>query len=137
MSTLRLESLRTSAGCNRYRETGRVTERRRSGRPLDTSQTDDWIIVNRALQNRMMNAPKLQAHLREVKGTQLRPLETVYISLVCVVDDLQGYLTMPPRTGIIVLLVPGSLYAGEGPMVSYVAVVWLDQCTDGDSRVGW
>uniref|UniRef100_A0A3B1IY54 Transposase Tc1-like domain-containing protein n=1 Tax=Astyanax mexicanus TaxID=7994 RepID=A0A3B1IY54_ASTMX len=55
----------------RYRETGRVTERRRSGRPLATSQADDRYIVNNALRNRMMDATQLQAHLREVRGTQV------------------------------------------------------------------
>ncbi|KAJ8370082.1 hypothetical protein SKAU_G00101100 [Synaphobranchus kaupii] len=55
----------------RYRETGRVTERHRSGRPLATSHTDDRFIVNSALRNRMMNATQLQAHLREVRGTQV------------------------------------------------------------------
>uniref|UniRef100_A0A3B1IPN0 Tc1-like transposase DDE domain-containing protein n=1 Tax=Astyanax mexicanus TaxID=7994 RepID=A0A3B1IPN0_ASTMX len=55
----------------RYRETGRVTERRRSGRPLATSQADDRYIVNNALRNRMMNATQLQARLREVRGTQV------------------------------------------------------------------
>ncbi|KAJ8352617.1 hypothetical protein SKAU_G00240930 [Synaphobranchus kaupii] len=52
----------------RYRETGRVTERHRSGRPLATSHTDDRFIVNSALRNRMMNATQLQAHLRENDG---------------------------------------------------------------------
>uniref|UniRef100_A0A667WGJ7 Tc1-like transposase DDE domain-containing protein n=1 Tax=Myripristis murdjan TaxID=586833 RepID=A0A667WGJ7_9TELE len=51
----------------RYRETGRVTERHRSGHPLATSHTDDRFIVNSALRNRMMNATQLQAHLREVR----------------------------------------------------------------------
>uniref|UniRef100_A0A3B1K3U9 Transposase Tc1-like domain-containing protein n=1 Tax=Astyanax mexicanus TaxID=7994 RepID=A0A3B1K3U9_ASTMX len=46
----------------RHRETGRVTERRRSGRPLATSQADDRYIVNNALRNRMMNA--LKCHVR-------------------------------------------------------------------------
>uniref|UniRef100_A0A671VKC8 HTH cro/C1-type domain-containing protein n=1 Tax=Sparus aurata TaxID=8175 RepID=A0A671VKC8_SPAAU len=55
----------------RYRETGRVTERHRSGRPLATSHTDDRFIVNSALRNRMMNADQIQAHLREVRGTQV------------------------------------------------------------------
>uniref|UniRef100_A0A667Y6R5 Tc1-like transposase DDE domain-containing protein n=1 Tax=Myripristis murdjan TaxID=586833 RepID=A0A667Y6R5_9TELE len=55
----------------RYRETGRVTERHRSGRPLATSHTDDRFIVNSALRNRMMNATQLQARLREVRGTQV------------------------------------------------------------------
>ena len=55
----------------RYRETGRVTERRRSGRPLATSRADDRYIVNAALRNRMMNATQLQARLREVRGTQV------------------------------------------------------------------
>ena len=55
----------------RYRETGRVTERRRSGRPLATSRADDRYIVNTALRNRMMNATQLQARLREVRGTQV------------------------------------------------------------------
>uniref|UniRef100_A0A667WHT7 Transposase Tc1-like domain-containing protein n=1 Tax=Myripristis murdjan TaxID=586833 RepID=A0A667WHT7_9TELE len=55
----------------RYRETGRVTERHRSGHPLATSHTDDRFIVNSALWNRMMNATQLQARLREVRGTQV------------------------------------------------------------------
>uniref|UniRef100_A0A667XNA2 Transposase Tc1-like domain-containing protein n=1 Tax=Myripristis murdjan TaxID=586833 RepID=A0A667XNA2_9TELE len=55
----------------RYRETGRVTERHRSGRPLATSHTDDRFIVNSALRNRMMNATQLKARLREVRGTQV------------------------------------------------------------------
>uniref|UniRef100_A0A667XTL2 Transposase Tc1-like domain-containing protein n=1 Tax=Myripristis murdjan TaxID=586833 RepID=A0A667XTL2_9TELE len=55
----------------RYRETGRVTERHRSGRPLATSHTDDRFIVNSALRNRMMNATQIQACLREVRGTQV------------------------------------------------------------------
>uniref|UniRef100_A0A3Q1FV87 Transposase Tc1-like domain-containing protein n=1 Tax=Acanthochromis polyacanthus TaxID=80966 RepID=A0A3Q1FV87_9TELE len=55
----------------RYRETGRVTERCRSGRPLATSRADDRYIVNTALRNRMMNATQLQACLREVRGTQV------------------------------------------------------------------
>ncbi|KAL7859360.1 hypothetical protein SRHO_G00145070 [Serrasalmus rhombeus] len=37
----------------------------RSGRPLATAHTDDHLIVNSALRNRMMNATQLQAHLRE------------------------------------------------------------------------
>uniref|UniRef100_A0A8B9R341 Transposase Tc1-like domain-containing protein n=1 Tax=Astyanax mexicanus TaxID=7994 RepID=A0A8B9R341_ASTMX len=55
----------------RYRKTGRVTERRKSGRPLATSQADDRYIVNNALRNRMMNATQLQGCLREVRGTQV------------------------------------------------------------------
>ncbi|CAK6970414.1 Transposable element Tcb1 [Scomber scombrus] len=55
----------------RYRENGRFTERHRSGRPLATSYTDDHFIVNSALRNRMTNATQLQAHLREVRGTQV------------------------------------------------------------------
>uniref|UniRef100_A0A3B3S651 Transposase Tc1-like domain-containing protein n=1 Tax=Paramormyrops kingsleyae TaxID=1676925 RepID=A0A3B3S651_9TELE len=54
-----------------YRETGRVTERHRSGRPLITSYTDDGFIVNSVLRNRMMNATQLQAHLMEVRGIQV------------------------------------------------------------------
>ncbi|MED6253694.1 hypothetical protein ATANTOWER_029166 [Ataeniobius toweri] len=53
----------------RYRETGRVTERHRSGRPLATSHSDVRFIVKSALWNWMMNATQLQARLREVKGT--------------------------------------------------------------------
>ncbi|KAK7883877.1 hypothetical protein WMY93_027000 [Mugilogobius chulae] len=48
----------------RYRETGRATERRRSGRSLATSCADDRYIVKTALRNRMMNAIQLQARLR-------------------------------------------------------------------------
>uniref|UniRef100_A0A673MB21 Transposase Tc1-like domain-containing protein n=1 Tax=Sinocyclocheilus rhinocerous TaxID=307959 RepID=A0A673MB21_9TELE len=55
----------------RHRETGRVTERHRSGRPWATSHADDCFIVNNALRNRMMNATQLQAHLREVRGTRV------------------------------------------------------------------
>ncbi len=55
----------------RHRETGRVTERHRSGHPLDTSHADDRFIVNSALRNRMMKATQLQARLREVRGTRV------------------------------------------------------------------
>uniref|UniRef100_A0A673ARX4 Transposase Tc1-like domain-containing protein n=1 Tax=Sphaeramia orbicularis TaxID=375764 RepID=A0A673ARX4_9TELE len=55
----------------RYRETGRVTERHRSGRPLATSNTNDCFIVYSALWNRMMNATQPQAHLSEVRGIQV------------------------------------------------------------------
>ena len=55
----------------RHRETGRVTERHRSGRPLATSHADDGYIVNNALRNQMMNATQLQARSREVRGTQV------------------------------------------------------------------
>uniref|UniRef100_A0A3Q3W3U1 Uncharacterized protein n=1 Tax=Mola mola TaxID=94237 RepID=A0A3Q3W3U1_MOLML len=54
-----------SAGCNR--ETGRVTERHRSGCSLATSHVDDRIIVNSTLQSRMI-ATQLQASLREVRA---------------------------------------------------------------------
>uniref|UniRef100_A0A672N3I9 Transposase Tc1-like domain-containing protein n=1 Tax=Sinocyclocheilus grahami TaxID=75366 RepID=A0A672N3I9_SINGR len=53
----------------RHRETGRVTERHRSGRPLATSHAEDRCIENSALWNQMMNATQLQA--REVRGTQV------------------------------------------------------------------
>uniref|UniRef100_A0A673FQF7 Transposase Tc1-like domain-containing protein n=1 Tax=Sinocyclocheilus rhinocerous TaxID=307959 RepID=A0A673FQF7_9TELE len=45
----------SSAGCNRDTETGRVTERHRSGCPLATSHADDRFIVNSALRNRKIN----------------------------------------------------------------------------------
>ncbi len=48
----------------RHRETGRVTERHRSGHPLATSHADDCFIVNSALWNRIMNATQLQARLK-------------------------------------------------------------------------
>ncbi len=54
----------------RHRETGRVTERYRSGCALATSHADDRFIVNSALWNRIMNATQLQARLREVRGTR-------------------------------------------------------------------
>ena len=34
--------------------------------------------------------------------------------MVCVLDNLQGYLTTPPGTGVIVLHGPGSIYYGRG-----------------------
>uniref|UniRef100_A0A3Q2ZIR4 Transposase Tc1-like domain-containing protein n=1 Tax=Hippocampus comes TaxID=109280 RepID=A0A3Q2ZIR4_HIPCM len=52
-------------------ETGRVTERCRSRRPLATAHADDRYIVKNALGNRMMNATQLQGRLREVRGTQV------------------------------------------------------------------
>lgn len=57
----------------RYRNTGKVTETHRSGRPLATSHTDGCFFVNNALGNRMMkNATQLQAHLRELRDTSDR-----------------------------------------------------------------
>ena len=44
----------------RFRETGRVTERRRSGHTLVTSRADDRCILNTALRNWMMNAIQLR-----------------------------------------------------------------------------
>ncbi len=61
----------SSAGCNRDRETGRVTERHWGGHPLDTSNADDRFVVNSALWNRMMNAAQLQACLKEVRCTRV------------------------------------------------------------------
>uniref|UniRef100_A0A673HIB9 Transposase Tc1-like domain-containing protein n=1 Tax=Sinocyclocheilus rhinocerous TaxID=307959 RepID=A0A673HIB9_9TELE len=55
----------------RHRETGRVTESHRSGRPLATSHAGDRFIVNSALRNRVLNATQLQAHLREVRGIRV------------------------------------------------------------------
>uniref|UniRef100_A0A3Q3XEF2 Uncharacterized protein n=1 Tax=Mola mola TaxID=94237 RepID=A0A3Q3XEF2_MOLML len=52
----------------RHRETGRVTERHRSGRPLATSHADGCFNVNSGLRNQMMSANQLQARLREVRG---------------------------------------------------------------------
>uniref|UniRef100_A0A3Q3W5R1 Transposase Tc1-like domain-containing protein n=1 Tax=Mola mola TaxID=94237 RepID=A0A3Q3W5R1_MOLML len=49
----------SSAGCNR--ESGRVTERHRSGCPSAKSHADGCFIVNSALRNHMMNATQLQA----------------------------------------------------------------------------
>lgn len=51
----------------RYRETGRVTERYTSGRPLATSHADHCFIVNSAL----WNGTQLQEHFREVRCTQV------------------------------------------------------------------
>ncbi|KAJ8350762.1 hypothetical protein SKAU_G00258920 [Synaphobranchus kaupii] len=51
-------------------------------------------------------------------GLPVKPFETVYISVVCVLDDLQGYLTTPPGTGVIVLHGPGSIYAGREMMAA-------------------
>uniref|UniRef100_A0A665V7J6 Transposase Tc1-like domain-containing protein n=1 Tax=Echeneis naucrates TaxID=173247 RepID=A0A665V7J6_ECHNA len=59
---------RTQHGCNKDIS---VTERHRSGRPSATSHTDERFIVNSALRNQMMNATQLQAHFREVRGTQV------------------------------------------------------------------
>ncbi|XP_073399238.1 cytochrome P450 2K1-like isoform X1 [Dendrobates tinctorius] len=50
----------------RHRETGRVTEMQKSGRPLTTSHSDDRLFVNNAFRNWMINATKLQAHFMEL-----------------------------------------------------------------------
>ncbi|MED6232706.1 hypothetical protein ATANTOWER_001310 [Ataeniobius toweri] len=68
--SLSLECHRVSSACFN-RETGRVTKRHRSGRPLATSHTDDGFIVNSALRNQMINGTQLQAHLTEVRGIQV------------------------------------------------------------------
>uniref|UniRef100_A0A672MYD0 Transposase Tc1-like domain-containing protein n=1 Tax=Sinocyclocheilus grahami TaxID=75366 RepID=A0A672MYD0_SINGR len=91
---------------HRYRETGRVTERHRSERPLATSHADDSFIVNSALWNQIMNCTQLHAHLREMRGTRVSR-QTIrnrlhQHGLRVVLDDLQGYLTTPPGTGVIV-----------------------------------
>lgn len=86
-----------------YRETGRVRERHRSGHPLTTPHLHDRSIVNSAPQNRMMNATRIQAHLREAPKCHLRPFKTIYICTVCMLDYLQGYAsaTVVTTTSII------------------------------------
>lgn len=68
---LSLECQSVITCCSRDTETGRVTKRHRSGRPLATSHADDRFIVNSALLNRMMNASQLQACLKEERGTRV------------------------------------------------------------------
>uniref|UniRef100_A0A673K984 Transposase Tc1-like domain-containing protein n=1 Tax=Sinocyclocheilus rhinocerous TaxID=307959 RepID=A0A673K984_9TELE len=53
----------------RHRETGRVTERHRSVRPLATSHADDdRFIVNSALWNRMMNVRGTRASRQTIQN---------------------------------------------------------------------
>lgn len=89
----------SSAGCNRYTE---KLEESRNDVLLATSPTNDCLTVNSALWNKMMNAA-----LRTFQGGErhVRPFETIYISVVCVLDDL----TTPAGPGIIG---PGSICAG-------------------------
>ncbi|XP_076874245.1 synaptotagmin-14b isoform X2 [Brachyhypopomus gauderio] len=83
------------AGCNRDRDW--KSHRHRSGRPLGTT-------------DQMINATQLQAHLREVRPKcHVRPFETK----VCVLDDLQGYLTRPVGIGVIILPGQGEFKLGE------------------------
>ncbi|KAK7938287.1 hypothetical protein WMY93_001613 [Mugilogobius chulae] len=102
----------------RYRETGRATERRRSGHSLATSCADVRYIVKTALRNRMMNAIQLQARLREVRAPKchVRPFETVYISVVCMLDDLHGYLTTPQAQASSFCMGQGAFTLDEGPV---------------------
>ncbi len=82
----------------RHRETGRVTERHRSGRPLTASL---WTVPS----GTGLWMPLISRHVWwkwEAPECHVRPFETAYISMVCVLDDLQGYLTTPPGTGVIV-----------------------------------
>lgn len=55
----------------RHQETGTVSERPRSGRPMSTSGADDRFIVDHALKNGSINATQLQARLRKMRGTQV------------------------------------------------------------------
>lgn len=58
---------RPSSSSRRYRETGGVTERCRHG-PSATSSTDGHFITNRSRWSETMNANKLQAQWKEVRG---------------------------------------------------------------------
>lgn len=66
-----------------------------SGHILATSAPDDLFFVKSFLQNQMTNAIQLQVHLGngEAPKWNARSLETVYISVVCVLDDLQQHQT--------------------------------------------
>ncbi|MEQ2250273.1 hypothetical protein ILYODFUR_038271 [Ilyodon furcidens] len=79
------------------------------------SHTDDHFIVNSALWNWMMNAtPGTFKGGKRHSKCHIRPFETIYNNIVCVLDDPQGHLTTPPSTCIIVLHGPGSIYTGQG-----------------------
>ncbi|MEQ2272309.1 hypothetical protein XENORESO_018570 [Xenotaenia resolanae] len=94
----------------RYRETGRVQERHRILWPHLTLMNFHCNQCSAEPYNECHSTPGT------FKGDEchVRPFETVYISGVCVLVDLQGYLTTPPRTGIIVLHGPESIYTGQG-----------------------
>lgn len=93
----------------RHRETERIIESHKGGRPLVISHADIHFIVNSAMWSWMMNATLLKA-----PKCHVRTFETTNISMVCVLDDLQGYLTTTPGTGIIVLHGPGNISAERG-----------------------
>lgn len=87
---------------------GRVTERHTSRHTLATSHTDYHFIVNTALRNQMMNATQLQAHLREVRGTQV-PLQTIWNHLHQHGLPARWPEMVPSGTGVIVLNGPGRI----------------------------
>ena len=56
---------------HRFRDTGSVGERPRSGAPRGTTRNDDQYLRTYALRNRDLTAPVLQSRLREVRGTRV------------------------------------------------------------------
>ena len=56
---------------HRFRDTGSVGERPRSGAPRGTTRKDDQYLRTYALRNRDLTAPVLQSRLREVRGTRV------------------------------------------------------------------
>ena len=56
---------------HRFRDTGSVGERPRSGAPRGTTCNDDQYLRTYALRNRDLTTPVLQSRLREVRGTRV------------------------------------------------------------------
>ena len=56
---------------HRFRDTGSVGERPRSGAPRGTTRNDDQYLRTYALRNRDLTAPVLQSRLSEVRGTRM------------------------------------------------------------------
>ena len=56
---------------HRFRDTGSIGERPRSGAPRSTTRNDDQYLRTYALRNRDLTAPVLQSRLREVRGTRV------------------------------------------------------------------
>ncbi|KAK7881405.1 hypothetical protein WMY93_029814 [Mugilogobius chulae] len=123
----------------RYRETGRATERRRSGRSLATSCADDRYIVKTALRNRMMNAIQLQARLREVRGTQVSR-QTIQNHLhQCGLRARRparpGYLTTPQAQASSSCMDQGAFTLDEGPGERYASATVVTRRAFGGGGV--
>lgn len=99
-------------------------ERRRRGHPLATSHTDDCFIVNSALQNQMITATQLHAHLREVRGNLVLH-QTIWNCLHQRCLHARWVPNHTTRHRYIILHGLGSIYCtlDEGPM-DLSTVLW-------------